>query len=213
MLYFEEAPGSPELVGYVSHGLTEMLIHQLSSVRGLEVISSNGVRPYRNREVRAQDLGKSLNVGTLLHGSIAQSGDRLRVNVSLADATTGVEIGNTTIERSRGEVFALQNQLAEEVATFLRKRLGHEVQVRELRAGTSSTAAWEMMQRSQEEAKDADVLAAVGDSLGAATKFARADSLLALTETLDTKWSAPSTLRGRLAFRQSRMAPFAPRLQ
>jgi eukaryotic-like serine/threonine-protein kinase len=209
VLYFDQAPGSSEPVEYISHGLTEVLIHQLSSVRGLQVISSNGVRPYRDHDVPLQVLARSLNVGTLVHGSVAQSGDSLRVNVSLADATTGVEIGSTTIERSRGQVFALQSQLAEEVATFLRQRLGQEVKLRDLRAGTSSTAAWEMMQRAQEDTRDAELLAAAGDSSGFIRKIAAADSLLARTETLDPKWSAPPTLRGRLAFRQTRMAPLA----
>jgi tetratricopeptide (TPR) repeat protein len=144
-----------------------------------------------------------------VNGSVAQSGDVLRVSVSLANAMTGVELGSKSIERPRGEVFALQNQLAEEVATFLRERLGHEVQLREARAGTTVPAAWEMMQRAQEEAKDADALAAAGDSAGATRKFAGADSMLARTETLDPKWSDPPTLRGWLDYRQSRMAPLA----
>ena len=47
IMYFEKAPGSPDSLEYVAHGLTEALINQLSSVQGLQVISSNGVRPYR----------------------------------------------------------------------------------------------------------------------------------------------------------------------
>jgi TolB-like protein len=193
----------------VAHGLTEALINQLSSVQGLQVISSNGVRPYRDTKAPLQEIARTLRVGTIVHGSVAQSGDVLRVSVSLANASTGVELGSTSIERPRGEVFALQSQLAEQVATFLRERLGHEVQLRERRAGTTSSAAWEMMQRAQEEAKDADALAAAGDSGGAARKFASADSMLARTEALDPKWSDPPTLRGWLNYRQSRMAPLA----
>jgi tetratricopeptide (TPR) repeat protein len=66
-----------------------------------------------------------------------------------------------------------------------------------------------MMQRAQEESKDADALAAAGDSSGAARKVASADSMLARTEALDPKWSDPPTLRGWLNYRQSRMAPLA----
>jgi serine/threonine-protein kinase len=209
VMYFDTAPGSPDSLDFVAHGLTEALINQLSSVQGLQVISSNGVRPYRNTNTPLPEIARTLRVGTIVHGSLARSGDVLRVSVSLTNASTGVELGNKTLERPRGEVFALQSQLAEEVATFLRQRLGHEVQLREGRAGTGSTAAWEMMQRAQEEAKDADALAAAGDSTGAARKFASADSMLARTEALDPKWSDPPTLRGWLDYRQSRMAPLA----
>jgi len=209
VMYFEKAPGSSDSLEYVAHGLTEALINQLSSVQGLQVISSNGVRPYRGGNAPLQDVARKLNVGTIVNGSVAQSGDVLRVSVSLANASTGVELGSKSIERPRGEVFALQSQLAEEVATFLRERLGHEVQLRERRAGTTVPAAWEMMQRAQEEAKDADALAAAGDSAGAARKVASADSMLARTEALDPKWSDPPTLRGWLDYRQSRMAPLA----
>ena len=48
VMYFEKAPGSSDSLEYVAHGLTEALINQLSSVQGLQVISSNGVRPYRD---------------------------------------------------------------------------------------------------------------------------------------------------------------------
>jgi TolB-like protein len=209
VMYFEKAPGSSDSLEYVAHGLTEALINQLSSVQGLQVISSNGVRPYRGSNAPLQDVARKLSVGTIVNGSVAQSGDVLRVNVSLANASTGVELGSKSIERPRGEVFALQSQLAEEVATFLRERLGHEVQLREGRAGTAVPAAWEMMQRAQEEAKDADALAAAGDSAGATRKVASADSMLARTEALDPKWSDPPTLRGWLDYRQSRMAPLA----
>ena len=50
VMYFEKAPGSPDSLEYVADGLTEALINQLSSVQGLQVISSNGVRPYRDRQ-------------------------------------------------------------------------------------------------------------------------------------------------------------------
>jgi len=95
------------------------------------------------------------------------------------------------------------------VATFLRQRLGQAVELRDRRAGTTSTAAWEMMQRAQEEARDADALAAAEDSAGAARKVSSADSLLARAEALDPKWSEPPTLRAWLDYRQSRMAPLA----
>ena len=93
---------------------------------------------------------------------------------------------------------------------FLRQQLGKEVSIRETRAETRDLAAWERYQRAQAESRDADVLAAAEDTVGAARKFAKTDSLLAEAEESDPKWAAPGTLRGWLDFRRSRMAPSAP---
>jgi TolB-like protein len=208
VLYFKTRGGGDSL-SFVADGLTEALIHSLSLVKPLQVISANGVRPFRSADVPPDSIASALKVGTLVDGTLAEAGGRLRLQVSLINATTGSEIGTKTLEQPRSEIFALQDQLAQEVAIFLRQQLGSEVQLKEQRAGTRNTAAWELMQHAQEEAKEADALAAAGDSTGATSKFARADSMLARTETLDPKWAAPPTLRGWLNYRQSRMAPLA----
>jgi len=144
-----------------------------------------------------------------VHGGISQSGNQLRLNVSLIDAGSGIELGSRKLERPREEIFALQDELAKEVSVFLRQQLGKEVRVRETRAATQDVPAWERYQKAQQEARDADALAAAEDTTGARKKFARADSLLSEAEAQDPRWAAPSTLRGWLSFRQSRMAPSA----
>ena len=93
---------------------------------------------------------------------------------------------------------------------FLRQQLGKEVSIRENRAETRNVDAWELYQKAQVEARDADVLAEAEDTVAAERKFARTDSLLAQAEARDPKWDAPSTLRGWLLFRRSRMAGSAP---
>ena len=52
VLYLEKAPGTSDSVSYLADGLTEALIHELSRVKGLQVISSNGVLPYKGAESR-----------------------------------------------------------------------------------------------------------------------------------------------------------------
>ncbi|MGH7627850.1 MAG: hypothetical protein ACREOF_00350, partial [Gemmatimonadales bacterium] len=209
VLYFSSRGGSDSLA-YLADGLTEALINELSAVKALQVISRNGVTPYRNGNVTPDSISRALKVGTLVSGTVAQSGDRLRVNVALVNAVTGAELGNQTIERPRAELFALQDDLAKEVSFFLRARLGQEIEVRESRAGTRHVAAWEELQRGLQESQDADALGAADDSAGAAAKFAKADSLFARAETLDPTWLRPPTLRGWLDFRRSRLALSAP---
>ena len=209
VLYLEKSEQASDSLSYLADGLTEALIHELSNVGGLQVISSNGVRPYRKGDVPLQQIARDLQVGTMVHGRIARSNDRLRVTVSLVDASNGVEIGTRTLERPREELFALQDELANEVSVFLRKQLGKEVQLRETRATTRNVQAWERYQQAQEEAREADILATAEDTLGARRKLARTDSLLAEAAALDPKWAPPNSLRGWLDFRRSRMAPSA----
>jgi len=209
VLYFEKGRGTSDSLNYLADGITEALIHELSAVGGLQVISSNGVRPYRKGDVPLVKIAQDLKVGTLVHGDVTESADKLRVTVSMANAGTGVEIGSTTIERPRSEVFALQDEVSKEVAVFLRKQIGKEVVLRETRGTTKNVDAWATYQKAQAEARDAETLSAAGDSAGAARKVARTDSLLAHAEQLDPQWVAPPTLRGWLSYRQSRMAPLA----
>jgi len=202
VLYFEKGAGGSDSLAYLADGLTEALIHELSGVKGLQVISSNGVRPYRNAATPPKKIAEELGVGTLVQGSVAQSGDRLRVTVSLVNPKTGLEIGNKTLERPRTEIFALQDELAQDVAVFLREGLGQEVKLSESHAGTGNTKAWELLQQAQLSTKEYDTLLAVADSDGARRQFDRADSLLTRAQALDPKWSTPIVERGWLASRK-----------
>jgi TolB-like protein/tRNA A-37 threonylcarbamoyl transferase component Bud32 len=202
VLYFEKAPGGSDSLSYLADGLTEALIRELGGVSGLQVISSNGVRPYRTGNVPLQKIAQELKVGTVVQGGVAQSGDRLRVNVSLVDAGSGVEIGSKTLERPRAEIFALQDDLAQEVSIFLRQRLGQAIELHKTQVGTKSTEAWELLQRAEQITNEVDPLLAAADTAAAARRLTAADSLLALAEARDAKWITPIVKRGWLAYRQ-----------
>ncbi len=187
-------------------GLTEDLIDQLSQVRLLHVISANGVRPYRTAAVPLETLAHRLGVGTIVAGSLERSGDRLRVAVRLIDAGSGRLLNAKTLEWPVGDLFVLQDSIVQDVATFLRQRLGQEIQLRERRAGTRSVTAWELVRRMQALREDARALVVANDALGAWQALRRADSLLALAETLDPRWTVPIVARGEVALNQAMLA-------
>jgi serine/threonine-protein kinase len=124
------------------------------------------------------------------------------VNVSLVDAGSGVEIGSRTLERPRAEIFELQDDLAKEVAIFLRQRLGQAVQVQKSQVGTKSSEAWELVQRAEQLTNEVDPLLAAADTAAAARRLTGADSLLAQAESRDPRWISPIVKRGWLAYRQ-----------
>ncbi len=204
VMYFDTRGGGDSL-RFIADGLTEALITNLSEVEPLQVISRNGVAPYRDGNVAPDSVARALNVGTLVQGHVARSPDLLRVTVDMIDAG-GTLISSTTIERPRADVFALQDSVAAEVSTFLRTRLGERIQMRERRAGTRNGAAWELLQRARDEVASADPLIESNDTAALARQWNRADSLFAEVERLDPRWPEPSAQRGWLAYRRARAA-------
>ena len=206
VLYFDHR-GDSTRTQYLADGLTESLIHELSAVKALQVISANGVRPFRNAatRVRSDSLRRSLGVGTIVQGTVTEDGDRLRVDVALIDAANGTETKSTILERPRTELFALQDTLSRAVAEFLRLAIGEEVQLRETRAATSSVAAWELVQQAAEDRKTSDGLIAAGNLPAATAVLAHADTLLAQASARDGNWTTPIIERGWLAWEQRRI--------
>ncbi len=202
VLYFEGQPGNDSL-SYLADGLTEALIHELSSVKQLQVVSSNGVLPYKKGSTPLLQISRALEVGSLVHGSVAQSANRLRVTVSLIDGANGDEMASKTLERPREEIFALQDDLAKEVSAFLRGQVGEEVKIKESKVGTSNPRAWEVFQQGEQLVKDVDPLLAAGDTSAASRRLAQADSVFANAESLDPSWGKPIVERGWLAYRET----------
>ncbi len=206
VLYFEHR-GDSMRTKHLANGLTEALIHELSAVKVLQVISANGVRPYRDAStpVKPDSLRRALGVGTIVQGTLAEEGNRIRLDVALIDAATGNETKSTTLERPRTELFALQDTLSRAVANFLRLAIGEEVELRETRAATRNVRAWELTQLAAEDRKTFDRLIAGGSATAGAAVLLRADSLLVQATALDSKWTTPIVERGWLAWEQRRI--------
>lgn len=206
VLYFAHR-GDSTRTQYLADGLTETLIHDLSAVKALQVISANGVRPYRasGATVRPDSLRRALGVGTIVEGTVTEDADRIRLDVSMIDAASGTETKSTTIERPRAELFALQDTLSLAVSDFLRSAIGEEVQVRETRAATHNVQAWELVQQAAERRRALDDLIGSGNLTAAAATIAAADTLLAQAAALDPNWTTPIIERGWLEWEERRV--------
>jgi eukaryotic-like serine/threonine-protein kinase len=203
VLYFQDLSQDSSL-GYVSDGLTEALIDQLSQVRSLDVISRNGVSPYRNSELPRDSIARALGVGTLVEGSVEPIRDRMRITVRLVDGASGADLlQRASFEQPARNLLAIRDTLAGEVARVLRERLGEEVRLRAERAGTDNPAAWSLMQQAERALKTAR--AAGIDDASAAAQYARADSLLQGAEELDHDWVDPVVGRARVAYLRARL--------
>lgn len=203
VLYFEDRGG--EEGEFLATGLTEELIDVLGSVQGLHVVSSGGSRMFRDVTVPPDSIGRALQAGTLVTGTVAVAGERVRVSVGLVNAARGDQYATTEIERPRAEIFDLQDELADSVSVFLRTQVGLEFGRVRGEAGTRVPAAWELAQRAAGVEGDAAALLADHDDEGVVRLFDRADSLLAEAETADPTWVEAPNRRGWLAYRRSRL--------
>jgi len=202
VLYFDDRSPDGNL-RYLADGLTESLIYELGQVRTLSVVSRYGVAPYRN--VTADSLARSLGVGTLVEGTVAQAGNRLRVTVDMINTADGSVQSSGPLEREHEDIFGLQDALTNQVSEFLRRRLGQVVQRLETRAETNSAAAWELVQRAEAEKGLVDSLLARGDTTAATGALSRADFELTRASALDPKWPLPIVNRGWMAYEQRKV--------
>lgn len=210
VLYFDDHSPARNL-GYLADGLTEELIHRLAAIDTLDVISRNGVRPVRDGRVTVDSLVRELGVGTYVEGSVTQSGERLRVRAQLVDAAAGSQLSSHSFDRPLGELFALQDSLADEVAASLRRRLGVEVTAKREREQAGSVEAWTLVRRAKQISSDVRDLWD-SDAAAAARGLERADSLLARAEALDPGWTGPILYRGWLAHTRAGYATAQPGL-
>jgi adenylate cyclase len=105
---------------FFCEGLAEELIDALTHVDGLRVVSRSSAFQFKGAGVDMREAGRRLGVGLLLEGSVRKSGDRLRITAQLIDATNGYHKWSQRFERELGDVFAIQDEIAETVATLLR---------------------------------------------------------------------------------------------
>jgi len=205
VLYFDDLGGGDSL-GYVADGLTEGLIGELSRVPGLSVVSRNGVGAFRGAAIPRDSVARALKAGTLVQGTVERDGGKLRVTVRLVDGSSGAEFDRASFEQPGANYLQLGDSLSREVASFLRRRLGTEVKLRQQEQAASNPEAWALVQRAEQARKQADSLTATGDTTGGVERaFDRADTLLAQSVALDPKWVDPVMLRGQVAYRRSRL--------
>jgi TolB-like protein/tetratricopeptide (TPR) repeat protein len=123
VLYFENL-GRDTSDAYIADGLTEEVTARLGQVRRLTVTSRATVRRLRNAaETPTADLGRALSVMYLVNGSVRRAGDRLRVTVELVRASSGVRVWGDQFDRGTGDLLALQEDIARNVATGIAGQL------------------------------------------------------------------------------------------
>ena len=108
---------------YFSDGLSEELIAALAQVKGLKVIGRSSSFRFKDQKEDSKSIGQKLGVSTLLEGTVRKNGDRVRIVAELVSAADGSELWSGTFNRELKDIFAVQAEIAEAVATSLKLTL------------------------------------------------------------------------------------------
>ena len=104
---------------FLSEGITEEIIAQLSGIRGLKVISRTSVVALAQKGLTVPQIAETLGVEHVLEGSVQRAGDRLRITLQLIDARTDAHLWAESYDRGLKDVIALRREIAGKVAGAL----------------------------------------------------------------------------------------------
>ena len=142
VLPFRNLSADPENE-FFADGVTEDVIAQLSKIRALKVISRTSVMQFKNREQSLREIGATLEVATLLEGSVRRAGNRVRIVAQLIDAEADRHLWSETYDRQLTDIFAIQTDVALQIASALEAELSPDERTRIHRKPTSDVRAYQ----------------------------------------------------------------------
>ena len=135
---------------YFADGMAEELINALAQVPGLRVIARTSAFSFKGRHADVGEIGRRLDVATLVEGSVRKMGNRLRIAAQLIDVCGGHHLWSEVYDRSLDDVFEIQDEIARTIVRTIRpKLLGDEAGPLVVRP-TESQAAYELYLRAGE---------------------------------------------------------------
>ncbi len=121
---------------YFADGITEDVIAQLVKIRSLKVISRGSVMPFKRRERSIREVADALEVSSVLDGSVRRVGDRVRIVAQLIDGETERHLWSRTYDRQLTDIFAIQTDVALQIAAELKAELSPSERVQDRQAPT-----------------------------------------------------------------------------
>src|SRR6185312_1274424 len=143
VLPFENASRDPENE-YLSDGIAGSLINILATVPRLRVMAQSTAFRYKGRQIDPQAVGRELNVRAVLTGRMMQSGGSLRIGTELVDVATGSQLWGAQFDRKPGDIFAIQDEISNEISEKLRLKLTRAEKKQLTKRHTDSTEAYQL---------------------------------------------------------------------
>ncbi|HEX8773169.1 MAG TPA: protein kinase [Pyrinomonadaceae bacterium] len=129
---------------YLSDGITESIINNLSQLPKLKIMARATVFRYKGREVDPLQVGQELNVRAVLTGTVFHLNDNLLIRTELVDTTDGSRLWGEQYNRRMTDIFAIQEEIAREISEKLRFKLTGEEQKQLAKRHTDNTEAYRL---------------------------------------------------------------------
>ncbi|MEK6285199.1 MAG: protein kinase [Acidobacteriota bacterium] len=143
VLPFANDTGDSEME-YLSDGLSESLINNLSQLPRLKVIARSSAFRYKGKDANAEEVARALGVKSILTGRVLQHGDNLQISVELMDARDKTQVWGAQYNRRATDLLAVQQEIAQEISRNLRLKLSSAEQSRVGNLHTSNAEAYEL---------------------------------------------------------------------
>jgi serine/threonine-protein kinase len=136
---------------YFADGVQDEILTNLAKVADLKVISRTSVMQYKNIIQRnLREVGKALGVAHILEGTVQRAGGRVRVSAQLIDARTDAHLWAESYDRDIADVFAIENELAEQIVSQLKSKLSPQEKAAIEQKPTSDLAAYDLYLRGRD---------------------------------------------------------------
>ena len=135
---------------YFCDGMAEEIINSLTHLEALRVVARTSAFSFRDKSVDIREIGKKLNVGTVLEGSVQKSGNRLRITAQLTNVADGYHLWSEKYDRDMGElswpedIFAIQDEISLAIVDKLKLRLLGENKARLMKRHTGDPDAFNL---------------------------------------------------------------------
>lgn len=143
VLPFDNISNDPDQ-NYFSDGMMEEILNHLVKIKGLKVISRTTMMQYKGTNKSMSEIASELNVATLLEGSVRKSGNQLRITVQLIDGSTDLHLWSETYDRKMEDVFTIQSDIAQLVASSLKAEITPELRSRMEHVPTENLEAYNL---------------------------------------------------------------------
>jgi TolB-like protein/Tfp pilus assembly protein PilF len=159
---------------YFSDGLSEELLNLLSKIPHLRVASRTSAFSYKGKDIKIPQIGRELNVGHVLEGSVRKSGTKIRITAQLIDVENDTHLWSETWDRTLDDIFAIQDEIAKVVVDQLKVELLGDVP----RAAETSPEAYALILQARHHTRRRSV-----------EGYATAESLLHRATEIDPEYA------------------------
>src|SRR5437667_5044111 len=129
---------------YLSEGISDSIINNLTQLPSLKVMSLNSVLRYKGKQTDAQAVGRELKVGAVLIGRLTQQGDNLSITTELVDVRDNHRLWGEQYNRKLSDIITVQSEIARQISEKLRLRLTSAQRQQVAKHYTENTKAYEL---------------------------------------------------------------------